>query len=377
MKLPEFRLESHFSRWEFRARFHLTASDAESMSMRELLDMADDVDRAAFDSLWLGYTETYGAPDLRAAIATTYKTIDAEHVLCFAGASEGIAAANMVLLDADSHAIVITPNYQSHEALPHAIGTVDAVPLDPEQDWALDIDRIAACIRPNTKLITINFPHNPTGAILPLDRYMALIDLCRKHGIAILHDEIFQGLGPSGCQHLPNIADLYEKGLSLNVVSKAYGLPGLRIGWIACQDQALLAKMERTKHYLSICNSAPSERLALIAVKNRAAILARNCGIVDHNLQLWLAFFAEFPDLFEFRPPDGSCMAYPRYLGPEGVEVFARNLIEQAGVLVLPASIYASALASTPSDRFRIGMGRRGLEAGLAAMRAHLLATNR
>jgi len=126
---------------------------------------------------------------------------------------------------------------------------VSGVPLDPK-DWSLDIDRIASEIRNETRLITINFPHNPTGAILPLDRYNALIELARKYGIWILHDEIFHGLGPSGASHLPFIADVYEKGLSLGVMSKSYGLPGLRIGWIACQDRSVLSKMERLKHYL-------------------------------------------------------------------------------------------------------------------------------
>ncbi|MBL4628688.1 MAG: aminotransferase class I/II-fold pyridoxal phosphate-dependent enzyme [Roseicyclus sp.] len=371
--LPDFRLETHFSKWEFKARYHMTASDAESLSMRDLLAMATETERADFDNLWLGYTETFGAPDLREAIAATFQRQSTSDVLCFAGASEGIFAANNVILDADSHAIVVTPNYQSHETLPMAICSATAVPLDPNDNWSLDIDRIRDAIRPNTRLVTINFPHNPTGAILPLDRYQALIELCRTHGIYILHDEIFNGLGPSGAQHLPYIADLYERGLSLGVMSKSYGLPGLRIGWIACQDSKLLGQMERMKHYLSICNSAPSERLAKIAINNRDRILARNCAIVDENLPKWDAFFARHPDLFDWRHPDGSCMAFPRYNGPEGVEVFAQSLAESSGVLVLPGSIYASSLGPTPSNHFRLGFGRVGLDEGLAAMEAHIM----
>ena len=342
------------------------------MSLPALLDMADAADRAAFENMWLGYTETYGAPDLRARIAATYANRSAEDILCFAGASEGIFAANAALLDSDSHAIVVTPNYQSHETLPLSICSATGVPLDPEDGWSLDIDRVAAAIRPNTRLVTINFPHNPTGAILPPERYHALIKLCRTHGIYILHDEIFHGLGPSGAAHLPFIADLYERGLSLGVMSKSYGLPGLRIGWIACRDHALLSRMERMKHYLSICNSGPGERLAMIALAARDRILARNCAIVDDNLPKWEAFFARHPDLFEWAHPDGSCMAYPRYLGAEGVDAFARALVEQSGVLVLPGSIYASDLGPVPRDRFRIGLGRLGLDEGLAAFDAHL-----
>ncbi len=371
--LPDFRLETHFAKWEFNARFHLTASDAESLSMRDLLSMASDEDRDAFEGMWLGYTETFGAPDLREAIAGTYTQQSASNVLCFAGASEGIFAANSVLLDKDAHAIVITPNYQSHETLPLQICEATGVPLDANDGWSLDIDRVAAAIKPNTRLLTMNFPHNPTGAVLSHDRYDALIALCRTHGIYILHDEIFNGLGPTGARHLPFVADVYERGLSLGVMSKSYGLPGLRIGWIACADTKVLSKMERLKHYLSICNSGPSERLALIALKARDQLLARNCAIVDENIPKWDAFFARHPDLFEWSPPQASCMAYPRYKGPEGVDAFAKGLVEEGGVLVLPSSIYRSDLGEVPNDRFRIGLGRRGLDAGLAAFEAHLM----
>ena len=371
--LPDFRLETHFSKWEFKARFHMTASDAQSMSLPELLAMASPEDRDGFENMWLGYTETYGAPDLREDIAATFKNQLSEDILCFAGASEGIFSANNVLIDADSHAIVVTPNYQSHETLPIAICEATGVPLDPNDNWSLDIDRIAAAIKPNTKLVTINFPHNPTGAILPLDRYMALIELCRKHGIYILHDEIFNGLGPTGAEHLPFIADVYERGLSLGVTSKSLGLPGLRVGWIASKDHNVLSKMERMKHYLSICNSGPSERLTKIALKARDQILARNCALVDENLAKLDAFFARYPDLFDWSRPDGSCMGFPRYKGVDGVEAFCQSLVEESGVLFLPSTIYSSDLGPTPNDRFRLGYCRAGVDEGIAALDAHLM----
>jgi aspartate/methionine/tyrosine aminotransferase len=301
-----------------------------------------------------------------------YASRNADEVLCFAGASEGIFAANMVMLDRHSHAIAITPNYQSHESLPSAICDTSGIPLDPDDNWSLDIDRIAQAIKPNTRLITINFPHNPTGANLPRERLDALVSLCRKHGIYILSDEIFNGLGRSGTIHMPYITEIYERGLSLNVMSKAYGMPGLRIGWIASADKELLSKMERAKHYLSICNSAPSERLAKIALRNRAQILARNCKIIDDNLVKLNAFFGRYVDLFDWKVSDASCMAFPRYKGADGVDQFTQLLLEEAGVLLLPSSIYSSDLGPTPTDRFRIGFGRSAIDEGIAAMDAHL-----
>ena len=370
--LKDFRLETYFSTWEFKARHHMTASDAQSMTLRELLDMADPADAEAFDRTWLGYTETFGAPALRDAIAATYDAIAPDQLLCFAGAEEGIYIASHVLLGADDHAIVVTPNYQAAETVPLSICAVTGVPLDPDNDWDLDLDKVAAAIRPNTRLVSINFPHNPTGRIIARATLDGLIDLCRRHNIWLFSDEVYRLLGPDPDRQIPQVADLYERGLSLNVMSKAYGLPGLRIGWIACRDRDILVRMERMKHYLSICNSAPSEVLARIGLSVRDRILARNNALVRSNLDLLDAFFADFPELFEWRRPDGGCVGYPRYLGPGSVDDFCADLVERSGVLLLPAGIYASDLGPTPADRFRIGFGRQGVPDGIAAFRAYL-----
>ncbi len=371
--LPDFRLETHFSRWEFSARHHMTASDSQTTSMRDLLALADDEDRTAWDNIALGYTETYGAPALRAAIAATYEGLSAADILCFAGAEEGLYCAMLALLGPDDHAIVTVPNYQSMETLPVTIaGSVTGVPLRPENNWRLDIADVRAALRPNTKLICINFPNNPTGAIADQETFAALAKLCEERGIHLFSDEVYRGLERDASLRLPQAAELFERGISLNVMSKAYGLPGLRIGWIACRDHALLERMEKMKHYLSICNSRPSEVLATIALKGRAVILDRNRALVAANLEKLGAFFAEFPHLYEWRAPDGGCVGFARYLGADGVENHCRRLVEEAGVLLLPSSLFVSDLLPVATDRFRVGFGRRDIEIGLEAWRRHL-----
>jgi len=369
----DFALEVHFAKWEFRARHHMTASDAETLSLPALLAYAGDEDRAGFEQARLGYSETWGAPDLRAAIAGTYDTAAPEDILRFAGAEEGIYAAMRVLLGADDHAVVVTPNYQSAETLPVSTCAVTGVPLDPADGWSLDIDRLAAALRPATKLVSVNFPNNPTGKILERDRFAALITLCRTRGLWLFSDEVYRGLDRDAAKRLPQAADLYERALSLGVLSKAYGLPGLRLGWIACRDRDLLQRLERYKHYLSICNAVPSERLGLIAVKARAAIVKRNRDLANANVAKLGAFFAEFPGLFDWAVPDGGCVGFPRYLGADGVEAFCARLVEEAGVFLAPASIWRSDLGETPADRFRIGYGRADMDEGLEALRAWLL----
>ena len=370
--MRNFELEVHFSKWEFAARYHMTASDVESISLKELTAMASPKDRQGFENQWLGYTHTWGAPDLRHAIAGTYRTMTDENILCFSGAEEGIYTSMRVLLDKTDHAIVVVPNYQAAETLPLDICAVTGVPLRPDENWRLDIDDIAAAIRPNTRLVSINVPNNPTGATLPENDLNALISICRAHNLYLFSDEVYRLLELDEGKRMMQVADIYEKGISLNVMSKAYGLPGLRIGWTASQDKALLLRLERYKHYLSICNSAPSEQLALIALKNRDKILHRNRALLRKNLEELERFFSDFPDLFEWSPPDGGCIAYPRYLGPDGVEDFCRTLVDGYGVLLLPASIYRSELMDAPADRFRIGFGRRHIREGLDVMRTFL-----
>ncbi|MCF3173736.1 pyridoxal phosphate-dependent aminotransferase [Streptomyces sioyaensis] len=366
-RLPDFRLETYFSQWEFTARHHLTASDVQTMTLGELLALADDQERAAFENLSLGYTETYGDPALREVIAQTYERAAAADVICFAGAEEALYLAMNVLLDAGDHAVVVTPNYQAAETVPLALCEVTGVALDPDRDWALDLDRVTAAIRPHTRVVSVNFPNNPTGKVIRAADFTELARLCDERGIHLFSDEVYRGLERDPARTLPQAADLSERALSLNVTSKSLGLPGLRIGWITCRDRDLLTRLERAKHYTTICNSAPGEVLARIALKARQTILDRNRALIERNLPVFEAFFAEFEDVFEWQAPDGGCVAYPRYLGPEGVEEFCTRLVAEAGVLLLPASIYRSELTPTPADRFRIGIGRRDPEEGLAA----------
>jgi aspartate/methionine/tyrosine aminotransferase len=370
--MRDFALETYLSKWEFNVKYLLAASDIESMPLSALLSLASPDDRRAFEELWLGYSETYGHAELREEIARTYETVDPSEVLCFAGAEEGIYVAMRVLLDKGDHAIVVVPNYQAAETVPLDICDVSGVALDEQDNWSLDIERIERAIKDNTRLISINFPNNPTGAVLHRDRFMDLVALCRKRGIYLFSDEVYRLVERDDCIRLPQAVDVYEKALSLNVMSKAFGLPGLRIGWIACKDKTLLAKMERYKHYLSICNSAPSERLAIIALRAGDRILERNRALVNGNAEKLEVFFSEYSGLFEWRRSDGGCVGFPRYKGPTDANQFCDELLSESGILLLPPRIYSSELMETPQDRFRIGFGRKNFEQGLNAFRNYL-----
>ena len=274
--------------------------------------------------------------------------------------------------------MVIVPGYQSSESVTVATGAeVSGLALDPAASWALDLDALAALLRPQTRFVAVNFPQNPTGAVPDRATFTALVALCEERGIRLFSDEVYRGIEVDPARTLPQAADLSATALSLNVLSKAYGLPGLRVGWLACRDRALLARLERRKHYTSICNAGPSELLATLALRHGAAIRARNRTIVAENLPLFEAFFAEHADVLEWQAPQGGCVSFPRYRGADGVEAFCRALVEEAGVLLLPASIYASRLAAVPDDRFRVGVGRRDPQPALDTLGAFLASRRR
>ena len=364
-RLPDFQLETYFSRWEFNTKYNMCASDIESVSLRELLLLSSKEDKKLWDNLDFGYTETYGSLKIRKAIAETYDNTSSSDIITFAGAEEGIYVTMKCILNKNDHAIVITPNYQSSETLPRSICEVTGIGLNPNNNWDLDIQKIIDSIKPNTRLISINFPHNPTGKIISMDTLYDLISIAREKNIYLFNDEIYRLMERDSSKRLIQVSDLYEKGISLNAMSKSYGMPGLRIGWIASKDHDLLDKMEKMKHYLSICNSAPSEILAIIALNSRKNILDRTLKIVTKNLNILNKFFLEYENLFDWKEPDGGCVGYPKYKGEDGADVFCENLIKEESILLLPSSVYMSDILKSPENHFRIGYGRKNMPEAL------------
>ena len=354
---PEFKLETYLAAREFSAPYNFCSSDIEAFSMKEIVQMADPESRMLWEELQLGYTETEGHPRLREEISKEYGDhIGKDEILCFAGAEEGIYTAVRTLLEPTDHVLVITPCYQSLQSLPTAICTTSEVPLRHEEEWELDLDKVRKAIRPNTKLIMINFPHNPTGALLTHEKQAGLVELAREKGIWIFSDEVYRLIEVDAKDRLPPIASIYEKGLSLSVLSKAFGLAGLRIGWIASQNKEVLKRMNETKHYLSICNSAPSEILALIALRQSEKIHHRNRLLMQENLRLLDRLFDDYSDWFEWVRPKGGCIGYPLLKKAIPVDEFAETLLKEAGVLILPGSVY-----DDKQNHFRVSFGRKSI----------------
>lgn len=364
MRIPPFKLERYFARHEFEVRYLLGASDCESMTLPELLAMADPQVRDLWDRLWLGYTETQGHPLLREAISNLYENIGPPNVLV-AVPEEAIFLLMNALLEPGDRLIVTFPAYQSLYEIAGAISAqVIRWPLHPAGErWQLDLDFLHDHLDQRTRLIVVNFPHNPTGYIPSAEFQQQVIESARRYGIPIFSDEMYWHLEHLPGTRLPALCDRYEKGLSLFGVSKSFGLPGLRIGWLVGQDQPMLAKIAHLKDYTTICHSAPSELLALVAVQAHQALIARARRLVGSNLESARSTFAAIPDRFQWLEPDGSSVAFPRYIGPGTAADFCQELLHASNTSLVPGHLFEM------PEHVRLGFGRADLVAGLEQLR--------
>ena len=364
MRIAEFTLERFFARWEFTARRLLCASDVEPWRMADLVALADDETAGLWADLRLAYTEAPGHPLLRREIASLYETIDADDVLVFAGAEEAIFCLANVVLGPGDHAVVTWPGYQSLYEVARATGAdVTLHELREADGWALDPDRVIASLRPETRLVVVNAPHNPTGMLPTHEEWSALTDELARRGIHLFADEVYRFLELDPADRLTAGADALDRGISLGVMSKSFALAGLRIGWLASRDRGLLARCAAFKDYTTICSSAPSEILALIALRARDMVLARSRRIVETNLPLLDAFFADHGDRWTWVRPRGGSIGFPRLLGEEPAERFAERLVEAEGVLLLPGSVIGH-----DGNHVRIGFGREDVPDALAGL---------
>ena len=366
MKLTPFKLERYFARHEHSAPYLLSSSDCESMRLRDLLAFEPDA-KKRFESLWLGYTESSGGPKLRQSISRLYQNLDSDRILVHSGAEEAIFNFMNVKLSAGDHVIVHSPCYQSLSEVALGIGAeVSYWQGDPDRRWELDLEDLKSLLTGRTKVVVVNFPHNPTGFLPTRDFLFELSALSEHHGFSIFSDEVYRGLELDPSERLPALVEISDNAVSLGVMSKAYGLAGLRIGWIATRDHRLLKELEAFKDYTTICNSAPSEFLATLALRNSEAIVERNLRIIRRNLDRLDLFFESHRDRFSWDRPKAGSIAFPKLLKGK-VEKFCADLLENTGVLLLPGTLYGKRFNS-----FRIGFGRKNLPDALIRLEKYL-----
>jgi aspartate/methionine/tyrosine aminotransferase len=362
MRIKPFKLERYFAQYEFKVKYLLSPSDCESLSMQDLLQMASPESLALWQELRLGYTESQGHPLLRSAVARLYQHISPGNVL-IAAPEEAIFIAMQTLLKPGDQVVVVSPVYQSLHEIARSMGCeLINWNLQPgmEKNWRLELGQLEASLTGRTRLLVINFPNNPTGHTLTRRELDEVIRLAQKHGLYLFSDEMYRLLEYEQSRQLPPVCDLYEKGISLSGLSKSFALPGLRLGWLAAQESALIERWLAFKDYTTICNSAPGEILGLIALQNQERILRCNLDILRENLDCAGRFFNAHGQFFAWYSPKAGSVAFPKWLGPGSVEQFCQGVLEKQGVMIVPGSLF-----DFPGNHFRVGLGRKNLPEAL------------
>jgi aspartate/methionine/tyrosine aminotransferase len=366
VEIAPFAIERYYERWEFRAELMLSSSDCESLSVSDLLALEPDAGER-LEQLSLGYTEVPGSPELRAAIAGRYERLEPGDVLGLAAAEEGIFTAYHALLGPGDHVVVEAPCYGSAIEVARSTGAeVGLWQRRQEDGWAHDLDALEGLLRANTKLIYLNSPHNPTGTQMPRTAFDRLVEIAGERSIVLFSDEVYRGLEHDPADRLPAACDVYRQAISLGTVSKAYGLPGLRIGWLASRDPALLERIRELKLYTTICSSAPSELLVALAVRHGETLVERCRQLILANLPLLDAFLGRRHGLFEWVRPTAGPIGFARVGGDFDVQRWCEEIAAQADVLLLPGAVYQQ------PRHIRFGFGRANLPQALERLDAHL-----
>jgi aspartate/methionine/tyrosine aminotransferase len=366
MRPGPFALERYFAEHEFSARRLLSSSDCEPLAMRELLACADDEARELWEGLCLGYTETRGLPMLRREIAQLHVGVDAEHVLEVVPA-EGILLAVQALVEPGDVVVVPMPAYQSlHEVARAAGAVIREWHADPGQGWRFDPATLAE-LAVGAKLVIVNFPHNPTGWQPSREEFRQIVAIAEHAGAWLLSDEMYRFL-ENDPQFGPVSAVEYSpRSVSLGGLSKAFGLPGLRVGWLAIPDSALYERIACAKDYTTICGSAPSEILALIALRARSKLLARSRAIVRENIDAFARWVDLNPEFRHWTHPRAGSVALAELPGEESASHFCSRILRDVGIALAPSHLFGV------EDRYiRIGFGRADFQAGLAELERYL-----
>lgn len=356
MKPKPFALERYFAKYEFSVKYLLSSSDCQGLPMSGVLALADHETRALWEGLSLGYTEEPGLPLLRDAIAATYEGVAADEVLTGAPEELILVAMNCLLQPGD-HVVCTYPGYQSLYELAETIGCeVTRWQPSEAQSWRFDPEDLRAALRPETRLVVVNFPHNPTGSLPSREEFAAVVEMAAERGITLFSDEMYRGLELDPADRLPAACELSEGAISLTGMSKVYGMAGTRIGWLVVRDPRTYAEFLAFKDYTTICSSAPSEILALIAVRARDRIIADNRQLVQGNLETLDAFFADWPDLFRWVRPRAGTIALVRLAERLSAARFCERVVAEAGIMVLPSTTF-----DYGDHHVRVGFGRATL----------------
>jgi aspartate/methionine/tyrosine aminotransferase len=346
VKIEPFALERWMTTWETQVEYDIAESGIVPQSTNDLLDRLPPAERAAtLDRLLdtrLGYSEAPGSHELRAALAATYRATGPDNILITTGAIEANYLLFNTLLDPGDHVVAVHPAYQQLYSVPRAIGCdVSLWSVRATDDhFRYDLDELARLVTPRTRLIVVNTPHNPTGALLTAAELRQVYDLAGSVGARVLCDEAYRWLDLPGGEPLPPpIRDLGERGISVGTFSKPFGLPGLRIGWLVAPAE-IVAACWAMRDYITLSPGKLNDALALLAFRQRDQIIARGRAIIAANLATAERWFAEQAEIVSWSPPRAGLLALLRYRLDIPSAELADRLAAEYSVMLAPGSAF-------------------------------------
>jgi aspartate/methionine/tyrosine aminotransferase len=341
MNLTQFGCEDWLNVWEKSAKFDIAQSTISSLTLAEILAFEPDGGAGFWEKIkqeTLSYGWIEGSPEFKTEVAKLYKNIKTDNILSTNGATGANFMAILGLISPGDHVIAEYPTYQQLYDWPATLGAeLDYWQVHEKDNWYPHLEELRALIRPNTKLICINNAAQPTGAILSTDFLKEVVKIAREVGAYILSDEVYLPLNPEA-DYSP-IADLYEKGISTNSMSKTYSVPGIRVGWLASPDDALVNEIRKIRDYTMICTGVFDDAVAALVLKHKDKVIARARNIISNNLEI-LKDWVENEPLVSMIYPDMVSVSFVKFeaLDPARTEAFAEQLLKEKGVLIIPGN---------------------------------------
>lgn len=339
--IEEFAVEQWMNEYEETCRFNLAETCVRSLTVDELVELTGD--KAEFwqelGGMQLTYGPIIGSPRLRELVAGLYDSATADDVMITHGAIGANSLAYSVLIDSGDHVVSVVPAYQQHYSIPRSMGAeVTLVELRADDDWLPNLDEIRAAVTEKTKVIALNNPNNPTGALIPRRLLDGIVEIARAAGAWIVCDEVYRGVDQSGSGFTESIADLYERGVSTGSMSKPFALAGLRLGWIVGPAD-FLADVSVHRDYTTISVGRVDDALAVVALEHKDEILDRSRRITRENLDVLDAWVQSRSDISYVRPKSGTT-ALIGYDAEVDSYDFCRGLLEAHGVMFTPGDAF-------------------------------------
>lgn len=337
MKIDKFKVEDWFNKYEKDAVYDLADTCVDSLSIDELLDITGNKEKYLDEifSRKLNYGDIHGSQRLKNAVASMYEKQSEENITVTHGAIGANHLVMLTLVEPNDKIVSIIPTYQQHYSIPKSFGgKVSTLFLKEENNWLPDLEELEKLVANNTKLICMNNPNNPTGAVIPDYMLKQIVDIAKKSDAYILCDEVYRGLNHNGNPFSVSIADIYDKGISTGSMSKVFSLAGLRLGWIAA-NQNIISDINLQREYNTISVGILDDYFAALAIENKEKIIKRNLEKISVGKKI-LTDWANSEPLVKLITPNGGTTAFVRYEKPISSTELCKKLQSETGVMILP-----------------------------------------